>query len=98
MKELGILPYTDVEVVEIDGKAYALMGWNGECYIKAREIRNYSIFENRKNGWKEVLGDPGEQVEATPIYQFEVEGIWDADGLPEEELDRLNQIVGYEIR
>ena len=48
----------DIEVVEIDGRWFALVGWNGESYIHCSET----------NKDAELL-DSDKEYEIKPIYQ-----------------------------
>lgn len=97
---IGMIPYTDIDVIRMDdGRAYALDGWNGEHYSSSWELEDWSVFPNRRSGWREVLGKAGRKVVATPIYQYDLEDDLpeDFDQLPEEEQDRLNQVVDFRI-
>ena len=69
MKNLGFYWNAGLEVVEIDGKAICLNGWNGEHYNDC-----FEVCDNFRNKWYEIVGET--RYTATPIYEEQV----DADG------------------
>lgn len=77
----------NIDLVEVDGKVYALHGWNGEEYRDCWEC----LGENHM--------DAGENYCLRPIHRFEVEEI-DLEELEENspEWDRAVEIIDYEVK
>lgn len=62
MKTKRLWNNTDIEVVEIDGRWYALNGWNGESYLDCWETDEHTF----------TMGD-GKVYKISPVYEQTVE-------------------------
>lgn len=89
MKHVGFWTGDAIKMMEIDGCAYALSGWNGEKFLNCWKCLDE---------WTVDPNEPGRFV-ATPVYRFQVEGI-DLDELEEnsKEWENAVEIVDYDIR
>lgn len=76
----------DIPVYEIEGKLYAMSGWNGEVYTACWEcLDSFTDVDNKKYSFK-------------PIYRYEAEGI-EIDELDEDsdEFGEALQVVRFDV-
>lgn len=91
MKYIGLWQggqgYEQIDVVEIDGRLFALDGWNGERFLHCWECVHTNV----------AMLD-GREYEILPVYRYDVEDI-DLDNLEEnsEEWERATEVIDYEL-
>lgn len=61
----------DIELVSIDGKVYALNGWNGDKYISCWECTGDHYLD---------FAEDGREYEIKPIYQEDENGDFEIIG------------------
>lgn len=80
-----------IECVKIDGRWYALDGWNGEKWLDCWEVdeRTFTVCQDDKN-----------EYEIRPVYRFETDVRYEdiPEDIPAELDDFLSEVVGYEVR
>lgn len=89
MKHVGYWWTGDnIEMVEVNGQAYALYGWNGEEYDDCWKCSG-----------EHLLDASYERYTLRPVYRFQAEGT-DLSALEENspEWDHALEVVDYEIR
>lgn len=76
----------EIDMVEIDGRLFALHGWNGEVWLRCWECLDKWTAASEKT------------FEIRPVYRFEIEEI-DLETLEENssEWDYAMEIVDFEI-
>ena len=76
----------EIDVVEINGRLFALHGWNGETWLRCWECLDKWTMASEK------------VFEVRPVHRFEIEEI-DFETLEENspEWDRAVEIVDFEI-